>query len=257
MTMSGLSYLTSLYLWWWLASLATGLLVGWRSVMPERSRAWIIWILAFAIGLAAALSGQAPGRQGLWLDSALLIGFSYFIGCCIGAVFRRIVAPPAIILADAETSEDALASINALTVQPDFSAFQFQCQKTHGRLVLTGFVPSEAAKGRLIASARAMLPGIDIAEHLEIRAPAPPAFDSMLGALFGQMSKLQSGVATLVANHYTLTGCAASAALREEVLRSTSALPIDFHLERVEISVEKGVGPELVGGAYDRPVAPA
>ena len=37
MTMSGLSYLASLYLWWWLASLATGLLVGWRSVMPDCS----------------------------------------------------------------------------------------------------------------------------------------------------------------------------------------------------------------------------
>jgi hypothetical protein len=68
---------------------------------PSRAgrAAAIATALIYATGLAAAAAHAIPGRGGLWLDMALLLGAAYGAGCALacglGRVSARRVSSPA------------------------------------------------------------------------------------------------------------------------------------------------------------------
>ncbi len=90
-------YLLNAY---WIPLLLAGLLgviVGWMSCnRPSANDAklgwfsgWVPWgIAAAALAGLAAVQTLLPGKQGLLLDTALMLFGTYMLGCCIGCILR-------------------------------------------------------------------------------------------------------------------------------------------------------------------------
>jgi predicted flap endonuclease-1-like 5' DNA nuclease len=91
-------YLLNAY---WIPLLLAGLLgviVGWMScnnqtiahnARPSWFSGWVPWgVAAAALAAVAALQMLLPGRQGLLLDTALMLFGAYMLGCCVGCLLR-------------------------------------------------------------------------------------------------------------------------------------------------------------------------
>jgi predicted flap endonuclease-1-like 5' DNA nuclease len=85
---------------WSLAAAAIGLVVGASTCAakrlegerPDPRAAWpFLAIFLYVLGVAAALLKLLPGRAGLWLEAALLLGAAYLIGCVLGCLLRSLV----------------------------------------------------------------------------------------------------------------------------------------------------------------------
>ena len=72
-----------------------GVFIGWvtcRKTETSWSSSWLPFaIIAFVLGLFAALQMTFMGRPGLWLESALLMFAAYMIGCCVGCGLRSVM----------------------------------------------------------------------------------------------------------------------------------------------------------------------
>lgn len=80
------------FLWPGLAgALALGLVVGWLSGLPRGVLAPAVLALAMLALWGAALSGLAPGRAGLWIESAAAMLPVYVAGCLAGVLLRRLL----------------------------------------------------------------------------------------------------------------------------------------------------------------------
>ena len=91
-------YLLNAY---WIALLLAGLLgliVGWMSCDRHSTRSgshggwfsgWIPWaVAATALAALAAINAALPGKQGLLLETALMLFGAYMLGCCIGCILK-------------------------------------------------------------------------------------------------------------------------------------------------------------------------
>jgi hypothetical protein len=95
---------------WLVAALGIGLVVGWQTYSDALQRywrdGWILWgAVAFVIGVIVAALKLLPGRYGLWLEVALLIGAFYIVGCFVGGWLKNILivqAPIARLMPDVE-----------------------------------------------------------------------------------------------------------------------------------------------------------
>jgi predicted flap endonuclease-1-like 5' DNA nuclease len=75
-----------------------GVIVGWMScnnqtiahnARPSWFSGWVPWgIAAAALAALAAVQMLLPGKQGLLLDTALMLFGAYMLGCCIGCILR-------------------------------------------------------------------------------------------------------------------------------------------------------------------------
>ncbi len=69
-----------------------GILIGWatcRRTETSWSSSWLPFaIVAFVLGVFAAMQMMFMGRPGLWLESALLMFSAYMLGCCVGCALR-------------------------------------------------------------------------------------------------------------------------------------------------------------------------
>jgi predicted flap endonuclease-1-like 5' DNA nuclease len=96
-------YLLNAY---WIPLLLAGLLgviVGWMScnnqtiahnARPSWFSGWVPWgIAAAALAALAAVQMLLPGKQGLLLDTALMLFGAYMLGCCVGCMLRPKPAP--------------------------------------------------------------------------------------------------------------------------------------------------------------------
>lgn len=90
-------YLVSQYWPWLLAAFAVGLVTGivtWsRDAADSWVSGWLRWaLIGFVVCLLVALFKLAPGRWGLWLDTALWHFVAYIAGCWLGGLLRGALA---------------------------------------------------------------------------------------------------------------------------------------------------------------------
>ncbi len=258
MTFTGLSYLATNYLWWWIAALVIGLVIGWLTSARTKASGWFPWLLVLIVGIFVAYSKFIPGRAGLWLDTAMLMATAYFVGCFLGSLLHQLFGAAEVPVAVAATAaaipaaKPAVAAVPALaTIKP----YQWQAQKDVNAVTLTGYVPSNEVKNRIVASAKAMLGGATINDRLQLGSGAPSGLETLTGAAFGHLAKLDKGIASLVDSSYTLTGAAASSSTKDTVTAAAVALPAGFSLAKVDIAAPVAVvaAPAPVAA----PVAPA
>ncbi len=238
MTFSGLSYLSAHYLWWWISALVIGLIIGWSTFSRGKKSAGgsFPWILLLATGMVVAYLKLIPDLAGLWFDTAVLMATSYFGGCFLGGTFHSLFgANDAPIVAVSTPLADIVPTLAA--VKPyQWQAQKDSAQKDGATVTLSGFAPSAEAKARIVASAKAVLKGATIIDRLSLASGAPTGLETLTGAAFDHLSKLDKGIASLVDSAYTLTGAASSEGIKTNVDTAASKLPAGFTLAKIDVS---------------------
>ena len=106
-------------------------------------------------------------------------------------------------------------------------------------LLLTGHVPSEAAKTRLMDIARARFPGARVSDRLILAFGAPTGDWSALSTdALTQLSKLKRGKARLVDDRLTIVGEGDQAAVAEVRAHFEKPLSAPFTLAAADLTVE-------------------
>jgi OmpA-OmpF porin, OOP family len=148
--------------------------------------------------------------------------------------------------APAAISSDAVAASIRSSLQAPFtvgvveiiSPYMFKIVKDGGRVVLTGFAPSEAARNDLAAAAKAAFFGESIDNQLATRGSAPASFVEALKALFPALARLASGSLAAEDTVFDVQGLAIyDKAANEIKLELGSALVRGFKLGNVTIGV--------------------
>jgi predicted flap endonuclease-1-like 5' DNA nuclease len=233
MTFSGLSYLATNFLWWWIAALVIGLIIGWMTFEKgKKSSGFFPWLLVLAVGMVVAYLKIVPERIGLWFDTAVLMATSYFVGCFLGGLLRQFFGTGEVVAVSAPIAKVASSVATLAAVTP----YQWQAQKDGSTVTLVGFAPSSEAKNRIVASAKAIFAGASINDRLQLGSGAPTGLETLTGAAFGHLAKLDKGIASLVDTSYTLTGAAGTDAIKTTVDSAVNALPSGFTLAKVLVS---------------------
>jgi predicted flap endonuclease-1-like 5' DNA nuclease/uncharacterized membrane protein YeaQ/YmgE (transglycosylase-associated protein family) len=236
-----MAYLFSTFFWWLVVALIIGAIVGWITCKQTPRKEGLGWLglglIAFIIGLIVAVLKMVKGVNGLWLDTALLFFASYIIGCCIGCLFGRSAEVAAPVAAVATAAAPVMAPKPApvpagpATVRP----YQWQAAKDASSVTLTGYVPSEDARGKIVANAKTTLAPATIIDKLQLASGAPVGLEGMAGTAFGHLAKLDKGIASLIDTKYTLTGVAGTQPNYDTVMGGVKALPAGYALAKVDI----------------------
>jgi outer membrane protein OmpA-like peptidoglycan-associated protein len=114
---------------------------------------------------------------------------------------------------------------------PAVSPYTWSAQFAGGQLVLSGHVPSDAAKSELQSAAEAAPAGTGVVERLETARGAPQDFAGAAAALVRHIVKLQSGSAEIKDASATVGGVAADDAQAKAVREGLrAAMPASFKL---------------------------
>src|SRR5262249_21467168 len=148
--------------------------------------------------------------------------------------------------APAAISSDAVAASIRAALQAPFtvgavdiiSPYLFKIVKDGGRVVLTGFAPSEAARNDLAAAAKAAFFGESIENELAMRGSAPASFVEALKALFPSLARLASGSLSAEDAVFNVEGLAIYDKAADQIKAGLgSALMRGFKLGAVNIGV--------------------
>jgi predicted flap endonuclease-1-like 5' DNA nuclease len=240
-------------LWLWIvAAVILGVIVGWLSCRKEPKLGGLGWLwpatIAFIIGLIICAFLTLPGKLGLWFDTAMIFFFWYIFGCCIGCALRNILSP-------APMAAAAGMAVTKLTTYPDAAPaakpapvmapvpaspmavrpYQWQAAKDAASVTLTGYVPSDDARGRVVSAAKMALAPAAVVDKLQLGSGAPAGLEGMTSAAFGHLTKLDKGIASLIDSKYTLTGVAGTQPNYDAVMGSVRALPMGYSLAKADI----------------------
>jgi OmpA-OmpF porin, OOP family len=148
--------------------------------------------------------------------------------------------------APAAISSDAVSASIRSSLQVPFtvgvveiiSPYLFRIVKDGGRVVLTGFAPSEAARNDLAAAAKAAFFGESIENALTTRGNAPASFAEALKVLFPSLARLASGSLAAEDTVFNVDGLAIYDKAAEQIkVELGGALMRGFKLGAVNIGV--------------------
>ncbi|MEI8147227.1 MAG: BON domain-containing protein, partial [Alphaproteobacteria bacterium] len=165
------------------------------------------WARASLVGRDAVISGQAPTPEAKERAIAL-----------VDQVFgvRRVD--------------------DGLQVAAEVKPYPWRATRAGRTVTLSGAVPDEATRARLIAAAREAVPGADIVDQMQIGRGAPAGFATAAGFALGQLGRLTAGVASLADGAFTLTGEAGDAATKLAVATAARVVPQGFSVAGLTIS---------------------
>ena len=98
---------------------------------------------------------------------------------------------------------------------PVVSPYGWGAQLTSGQLTLTGYVPSDAARGELVAAAKAASAAVSVVDRMEPGEGAPQGFAAAAVASLKELLRLGSGSAELKDAALTVAGMAQDEAAAE------------------------------------------
>jgi predicted flap endonuclease-1-like 5' DNA nuclease len=238
---------------WLLIALVLGIAVGWWSCKAEprvHGFGWLTWgIVLFICGLIAAALKLVPGVAGLWLDMLLWLFFAYIVGCFIGCLGGQVNLFGSSGLDRMALAGTAGAAVAAAAPKPVAAAapppkpvgpaavmpYQWQAAKDANAVTLTGYVPSDAARSKVVANAKAAAAPLPVIDKLQLGSGAPGGLESMADAASGHLARLDKGIASLIDSRYTLTGVAGTQGNYDAVMSAVKALPAGFALAKVDI----------------------
>jgi predicted flap endonuclease-1-like 5' DNA nuclease len=245
-------YLLNSLLLFILAAFAVGLVVGWMTCRHQPRLIGMGWLwgglIFFVFGLFISASKWIKGSAGLWFDSLMWLLGAYLLGCIIGCALHQWLSPEpksatALSVEDKLTMLPAAAAAAAVPVAAMAAApapaairpYQWQAARDAATVTLTGYVPSEEARDRIVSNAQATLAPAAIIDKLQIGAGAPAGMESMANTAHGHLARLDKGIASLIDTKYTLTGIAGTQTNYDSVIAGVRALPAGFSLAKVDI----------------------
>jgi len=249
---------------------------------PARNRrwAWVAWVspvclVGFALVLVLACGARDRIEAGLTeraRETLERTGESWAYASFSGR--DAILAGEALAEQARAKVRDALAGVfgvrsvsDRTTLLPERRPFTFSAVRDGSTLMLSGYVPSEMARARILGAAR-VLPGITAVKGGDqlVRARGAPAGDFAEVAVFGlnQLGAMPSGRITLSDNALALEGRSPDLAVYEALSASMhGALPQGFRLSRFAVrppvaspfrwsAVRDGMGVRLEGHVPSR-----
>ena len=118
---------------------------------------------------------------------------------------------------------------------PTVSPYTFEARHEGNVLTLSGYVPDEATRAKLLAAAQAANPGLKVEDKLAIAAGAPQGFAAMAEHAAGLAGRLADGRAALSNGSYAVTGSATDAAGYAAALAAVKALPTGAQAGKIDI----------------------
>lgn len=116
-----------------------------------------------------------------------------------------------------------------LVTPPVVSPFTWVAQLTDGRLVLSGYVPSEAARAELLAAARASAKGL-VVDQMQPGNGAPQGWSVAAMASVRGLGRLLAGSAEMKDTGLTVSGLAGDGATADAARIALRALPASIKL---------------------------
>lgn len=114
---------------------------------------------------------------------------------------------------------------------PVVDPFAWAAQRSEGKLVLSGFVPSDQARDEIVAHAKAVFSSGAVADRMEPAEGAPQGFVKAAKAVIDQLALLRSGDARMKARHIDVTGNAEDEATAGRLRKDLKAhLPDGFKI---------------------------
>ena len=118
---------------------------------------------------------------------------------------------------------------NDLVTAPVVSPFTWSAQLADGRLVLAGYVPSEAAQAELLAAAKASFGTMIIVDQMQPGDGAPKDWASAAVASVRALARLQTGSAEMKDAALVVSGLAGDAAAAEAMRDGVAHGPAGDH----------------------------
>jgi OmpA-OmpF porin, OOP family len=118
--------------------------------------------------------------------------------------------------------------------------YLWSATKATNAVTLEGFVPDEATRAAIVASATAQNPGAAITDKMTINSGAPAAFASMTAASLGHLGKLDEGKGSLTNVDYSIVGRASTAESYAAVLGEAAALTKGYKLALANVTAPIG-----------------
>ena len=106
---------------------------------------------------------------------------------------------------------------------PVVDPYTWSAKLSGNQAILTGFVPSDQARGEIIAAAEKAFGKTPVVDHMELGAGAPKDSSKAVAVAINQLATLQDGVAELKGNQLTLTGNATDEGIAEATRKAFKA----------------------------------
>ena len=157
-----------------------------------------------------------------------------------GQIFETAQRDGAVAAADAEAGV-RLVRADDLKGLPVASPYSWGATRDGGKVTLTGSVPNPAARGRIVAAAKAAMPGADVIDQMTYAGGAPASFENAATYGLGALGGLTSGATTLANAAWSLNGQAASLPSYRAAIESAKALPACQEASQVISGVWSGI----------------
>jgi OmpA-OmpF porin, OOP family len=128
---------------------------------------------------------------------------------------------------------------NAIELPP-VRPFQWGALRDTSHLTLSGYVPPEGARAKLLQQARTIFPGVKINDAMKDANGEPENFTAMTTYALTKLAALKTGNVELLDKGFSIQGTAPSKEIYEAITAATQSLPAPMTLRQVAV-----VGPSL------------
>lgn len=136
---------------------------------------------------------------------------------------------------DEESRKDALSIArnvdgvrdvsDASVLLPEEKPYRLSAEKTPAGIILSGFVPNEAARADIISTLTGLLPGIALSDQMNLARGAPTGLVSLAGYGLSVFSRFSTGSMSITDRTMDITGQALNPDDHEAALAALSLVP--------------------------------
>lgn len=136
---------------------------------------------------------------------------------------------------DEESRKDALSIArnvdgvrdvsDASVLLPEEKPYRLSAEKTPAGIILSGFVPNEAARADIISTLTGLLPGIALSDQMNLARGAPTGLVSLAGYGLSVFSRFSTGSMSITDRKMDITGQALNPDDHEAALAALSLVP--------------------------------
>ena len=136
---------------------------------------------------------------------------------------------------DEESRKDALSIArnvdgvrdvsDASVLLPEEKPYRLSAEKTPAGIILSGFVPNEAARADIISTLTGLLPGIALSDQMNLARGAPTGLVSLAGYGLSVFSRFSTGSMSITDRTMDITGQALNPEDHEAALAALSLVP--------------------------------
>lgn len=128
-----------------------------------------------------------------------------------------------------------LVNVDGLNPIPVVSPYLWSAARDGGKLTLAGGVPNPSARARIVAAAKAAVPGAEIIDQMAFAGGAPGGFDTAAAFSLAALSGLDGGRVDLSNLAYSIAGQAATLPSYRAILDGARKLPDGMSLAAMAV----------------------